>query len=120
MSAFWKKNNINLENSYHDNSSNYKTYKSDPLFNNEEFSQFIDPTNITSPDFLVPKDTNKNSQTKSDSHTDSKVTLIKDTGVSSTDNQHLNDEEHKKKINREAQRAFRRRKEEKLKEMEQK
>lgn len=44
----------------------------------------------------------------------------KDTADSSINDQPLNDDERKKRINREAQRAFRRRKEEKLKEMEQK
>lgn len=120
LPSFLKENNFSSEHSYHDDNSNYKPYKSEQLSNNEDFSQFINPTNIASPYFLVPEDTNKNSQTKSDSHTDSKDTLMKDNSVSSTDNQHLSDEERKKKINREAQRAFRRRKEEKLKEMEQK
>lgn len=78
----------------------------------------LDPSNINNSynsELSIKQEFNHNSESRTHQKSSKK-----DIAELLNNDQTLNDEERKKRINREAQRAFRRRKEEKLKEMEQK
>lgn len=117
---FSNENFFSSEYSYKDKDMGEKPYNNEFLLHNEEFSHFINPNNISNPYISAQNGTNKNSQSQIELDTDSKGTSRKENSGTYVDDQLLNEEDRKKKINRDAQRAFRRRKEEKLKEMEQK
>lgn len=94
------------------------SYESEFAIQAKGNNNFLDPSNISNSynsEINIKQEFNHNPEIGT-----YEKSSTKDISDSFNNDQPLNDEERKKRINREAQRAFRRRKEEKLKEMEQK